>query len=195
MNRNACAFLAVAGPLVVGVLNAPSIQAQSTQAQSTPAATPKFEVASIRPCESAPAGAGTRSGGIGVSPGRLRVSCVSVRFMIQIAYVPDANSKLIFAIDPNGVAPVEGGPAWMKSDGCGYFGTTANYYKNQTIRMIRPLHDGRLEPGYANNPGFLRSVGLGLGQFGLIPEGSLRELFETAEQRLELSILPGGSLV
>jgi hypothetical protein len=82
-----------------------------------------------------------------------------------------------------------------KGFGCGYFGTTANHQKNQTIRVIRPVNYGCLEPGYENNPGFLRSIGLGLGQFGLMPEDGLRELFETAEQRLELSILPGGSLI
>ena len=38
--------------------------------------------------------------------------------MGQTSYVnaSDASAKLLFTIDPNGVAPVEGGPAWMKTD-------------------------------------------------------------------------------
>jgi hypothetical protein len=92
-------------------------------------------------------------------------------------------------------APQDEQKLYRDAVGCGYFGTTAKYQKNQTIRVIRSLCDGRLEPGYGYNPGFLRSVGLGLGQFGLIPEDGLREVFKTAEQGLELSILPGGSLV
>ncbi len=79
-------------------------------------ATPKFEVASIRPCESTATAAGVRSGGLGSSSGRLHVNCMSVRFMIQLAYGISADSKLVFPFDPSGLAPVEGGPAWMKSD-------------------------------------------------------------------------------
>jgi hypothetical protein len=44
------------------------------------------------------------------------VNCASVRFMIQAAYGLSSDSKLVFAFDPNGLAPVEGGPPWMKSD-------------------------------------------------------------------------------
>ena len=36
---------------------------------------------------------------------------------------------------------------------------------------------------------------LGVGQFGLVPQDGLRELFETVEQGLRLSILLGGCLV
>src|SRR5579862_2610180 len=111
MKRNKKLLWVGAGVIVAAAANAPYIRAQSA-----PAPAPKFEVASIRPCESAPTAAGVRGGGIGVSPGKLRVNCVSVRYMIQIAYGNSADSKLVFAFDPNGVAPVEGGPPWMKSD-------------------------------------------------------------------------------
>jgi hypothetical protein len=53
-----------------------------------------------------------------------------------------------------------------------------------------------LEPGYRDNPGFLRSIaGLGLDQFGLVPQNGLRKLFEAVEQVLQLSILLGGSFI
>jgi|SRR5579862_2200033 uncharacterized protein (TIGR03435 family) len=108
MNRTKLLW-AGAGMIAVAASNAPYMRAQSAPA-------PKFDVTSIRPCESTLTAAGVRGGGIGVSPGRLRVNCVSVRFMIQLAYGISADSKLVFPFDPSGLAPVEGGPAWMKSD-------------------------------------------------------------------------------
>ena len=110
MNRNKLLWVGA------GVMAAAAAHSPYIRAQSAPTPAPKFEVASIRPCESAPTAAGVRNGGIGVSPGMLHVKCASVRFMIQIAYGNSADSKLVFAFDPNGVAPVEGGPPWTRSD-------------------------------------------------------------------------------
>lgn len=64
----------------------------------------KFEVASIRPCGPAPAGARAR-GGLSVSPGRLHVTCLPLYNIATIAYGVD----LRFPLE-------EKGPAWIKSD-------------------------------------------------------------------------------
>jgi uncharacterized protein (TIGR03435 family) len=122
-------------------MNAPVIHAQSQVA----APTPKFEVASIKPCGNTPTGSGVRSGSIGVSPGRLRVTCASVTFMIQTAYVNSANvdAKLAFRIDPNGLAPVSGGPPWMKSDP---FAIEAKAEGNPSAQMMQgPMLQALLE--------------------------------------------------
>jgi bla regulator protein BlaR1 len=94
----AAGIAALALPITVGVLDAPLIRAQSAAI-----AKPKFEVASIRPCEPASPGPGKR--GFSVSPGRLHVTCVSLNQMTQMAYGVDFRY------------PMEGGgPAWVRSD-------------------------------------------------------------------------------
>ena len=63
---------AIAGPVIFGVLAAPHIRAQGAQ-QSAPAGpTPKWEVVSVRPCDSSqPQGRSGGGGGGGFSPGTL----------------------------------------------------------------------------------------------------------------------------
>jgi uncharacterized protein (TIGR03435 family) len=75
---------------------------------SAAAATPKFEVASIRPCET---GLGPVS--FGISPGMFKTHCVSVKGLIGTAYVTNAEpgAGTIFLRDA-----VTGGPAWLSSD-------------------------------------------------------------------------------
>jgi bla regulator protein BlaR1 len=94
---------ALAAPIAIGVMNAPALDAQSAD-------TPKFEVVSIRPgC-----GAGDNKGGGGAapSPGRLNVCGTVMTFILQ-AYGRFATGHF----NPNLAAvPVEGGPAWIKSD-------------------------------------------------------------------------------
>ena len=82
----------------------------AAQAQSVTPATPKFEVASIRP--STGCGTGVRSGG-GSSPGRLTLTCQTVEALIGGAYVRFANGS--FSTQPRGI-PIEGGPAWIHSE-------------------------------------------------------------------------------
>ncbi len=84
--------------------------AMAAQAQSASPATPKFEVASIRPSTGCDTGA--RSGG-GSSPGRLILTCQSVEGLIGSAYVRFANGH--FSTQPRGIS-IEGGPAWIHSD-------------------------------------------------------------------------------
>ena len=73
-------------------------------------AAPKFEVASIRRCEPAADAPGQRSGGVGVMPGRLNVTCMPAMFLIQAAYVAFATD----IVKPFESVPISGGPAWLK---------------------------------------------------------------------------------
>jgi bla regulator protein BlaR1 len=109
---------ALALPMIVGILNAPAIRAQS-------AATPKFEVASIRPCGKDVGPGGNKQKGDGpsrasVSPGRLSTGCVFLANaeVGPVGLIQRAYSRLgIRQIVPLGSAPpVSGGPAWIYSD-------------------------------------------------------------------------------
>jgi uncharacterized protein (TIGR03435 family) len=99
------------------------------------APTPKFEVASIRLCEPAPAGAGRR-GGLSVTPGRLHATCMTASALAQIAY---------------GVGfryPIEGGgPAWSRSDGYDIEAKAEGNPKTQEMQgpMLQELLENRLQ--------------------------------------------------
>lgn len=101
-------ILAVAGsvalalPVIVGIMNAPTIQAQNA-----PADTPRFEVASIRACTDPANAPAPRS-----SPGRLATDCVELLNLIGNAYSAFADGHLNLNSEP---APINGGPAWARS--------------------------------------------------------------------------------
>jgi uncharacterized protein (TIGR03435 family) len=103
----------VALPIVVGVLNAPSIRAQT-------APIPKFEVASIKPCKDDDnrKSVGRRGGSGGdSSPGRLSTGCWALNDennlgLIQHAYVRFAGGHA----NPFHVVPIEGGPKWIRTE-------------------------------------------------------------------------------
>ncbi len=102
---------AVAAPIAIGVLNAPVVLGQS-RAQSAPvAATPKWEVASIRPCRPEDGGGGGRSGDGGSSPGTLNSGCQTVKTLILTAYAAYADGH----VQPPPLPPLEGGPPWINS--------------------------------------------------------------------------------
>jgi len=109
----AAGVIAVVTPIAVGVLSSSLGHAQS------PASTQKFEVASIKPCKvGEPTGGrkgNTKTGGGGrsSSPGRLSTGCDTVESLIRDAYVMYASGSLIR--DPSN-PPVEGGPAWIRSE-------------------------------------------------------------------------------
>jgi uncharacterized protein (TIGR03435 family) len=86
---------AFVAPVVIGVLN-------------VAAATPKFEVASIKPCEP---GHGPVS--YVITPGMLKAHCLTVKGLIGTAYVTNAEpgAGTTFLRDA-----VTGGPAWLSSD-------------------------------------------------------------------------------
>jgi bla regulator protein blaR1 len=100
--------LAVAGiavlalPVIIGILNAPTIQAQSP-----PANTPRFEVASIKPCKEADNGPSPKS-----SPGRLVEDCHELLNLIGNAYNEFADGHVARNSVP---APINGGPSWLRS--------------------------------------------------------------------------------
>jgi uncharacterized protein (TIGR03435 family) len=110
-------------------------QARPTQPAPIPAsaATPKFEVAAIRPSTSCDAGDGGRSGsGGGIrrirwSPGRLNLECQTVADLIRWAYLLYANGTPWPVSATTGLEirpisfhvldqPIKGSPAWINSD-------------------------------------------------------------------------------
>lgn len=110
------ATAAIVAPLVVGMANASVSRAQTSHSGAV-AATPKFEVASIKACKSEPAARG-KNGGFhdfapgGRSPVTFTLPCMPVRFFINLAYII-SNSR------PNAAGPnpvLEGGPTWIDAD-------------------------------------------------------------------------------
>jgi uncharacterized protein (TIGR03435 family) len=79
------------------------------------AVSPRFEVASIKPCKAGASG-GRRSGSASLSPGRLHLGCsgTTVKGLIHSAYVLFANGH----VNPpwNGDVPISGGPAWIDTE-------------------------------------------------------------------------------
>jgi bla regulator protein BlaR1 len=108
-------FFAVAAPTIVGMMSAPS-----SRAQTASPATSKFEVASVKLSPDCGMGAaaagGGRSGGASPSPGRLHV-CGPVANLIGDAYgaYADGRTNRTRLTRLSG-APLEGGPAWIRSD-------------------------------------------------------------------------------
>jgi uncharacterized protein (TIGR03435 family) len=110
MSRTKKWFLAIAGVSALAssmLVYVPRILAQQT-------ATPKFEVASIRPCGRGDSGGGgdTKGGGGNVSPGRLTRTCQSLAGLINAAYVLFAGDRL----DRWSRMPISGGPNWINSE-------------------------------------------------------------------------------
>lgn len=85
----------------------PLIVAGVVLAQS-PATRPEFEVASVR---LNPNCAGNRGRGIGPTPGRLSLSCTSLRNIIRLAYGAFVNGAMT-ARPPE----VQGGPGWLDTE-------------------------------------------------------------------------------
>src|SRR5207244_12456785 len=87
---------AVAGPVVLGLLNAPQMRAQSPQTASAPL--PSFEVASVKPNRS-----GDHSSHILLPPGRFIGRNVTTKWLIASAYkLKDFQFS--------------GGPGWLESE-------------------------------------------------------------------------------
>ncbi len=93
--------------VIVGVTTVPF-----TLAQSAAKATPKFEVASIKPCKdgSTPGG---RGGGGSFSPGSMDIQCQTIEGYIGVAYIMFADGT---AANFFSSVPIEGGPAWIHSE-------------------------------------------------------------------------------
>jgi hypothetical protein len=139
---------ALAMPGIVGIIDALAIQPQSPQAaaRSAQATTPRFEVASVKPCkvedDTGRGGKGGGEGRIRWDPGRLDEECQTVFNLIRDAYLayPDGKPWRTAALgdaglnEPGQVActgcggglppvsdrqfgqTIKGSPAWLRSD-------------------------------------------------------------------------------
>jgi uncharacterized protein (TIGR03435 family) len=101
-------LLAVAAPLTYLV----AVSQASAQAAPHEAERPKFDAASIKPCDPDAARAGGRGGR---DSAHFRRNCVTVRTLIQDAYIrfADGNSGNPM-LTP--LTKIEGGPAWIDTD-------------------------------------------------------------------------------
>jgi uncharacterized protein (TIGR03435 family) len=126
--------VAVAGPVVMGLLmgvgNAPAIRAQERLPKGLSAGAPRFEVASIKPCNSGDLAPGSQrgrgGGGIKWSPGRLTAECTTLDSLVRDAYIRYADGKpwptavVGRRLSPVSsrllTQPIKGSPAWIKSD-------------------------------------------------------------------------------
>lgn len=111
----AAGITVVAAPIAIGMLHPPSLRAQSAST------TPRFEVASIRPCSEAGARSGTKRGPARgspvVSPGRLKTGCATLAASYPMAgLIQRAYGRLGLGHRPLGSAlPISGGPDWIYS--------------------------------------------------------------------------------
>ena len=103
MTLTAIGVAAFAMPILIGVLNAPAIRAQSA-----PAATPKFEVVSIKPCELQQDDMSDMAPGGNSTPGNLRTECFPLLDATGHGLIRGA-----YASDP--FTPITGGPSWIHS--------------------------------------------------------------------------------
>ena len=100
---------AIAIKVTMSLLSAALMPVPCAYAQSD-AITPKFEVASIKPC--APGG---RGGTSLPSPGRITVNCYSVMSLIRQSYIVFGNGRTM-NLQPEKIIPMEKSPAWIESD-------------------------------------------------------------------------------
>src|SRR5579862_4308895 len=90
-------------PILVGLISVPASRAQS----ATPAMPPRFEVASIKPCQ----GDGAPESS---SPGRLNLGCRSLIDLIRSAFVFYVDG--LFQRGYVDRVQIAGGPAWINSE-------------------------------------------------------------------------------
>jgi uncharacterized protein (TIGR03435 family) len=193
MTLTAIGLAAFAAPILIGVLNAPAIRAQSA-----PAATPKFEVVSIKPCEfrqnfisdMAPEGNST--------PGNLRTGCFPLL---------DANGRGLIrgAYAPNPFTPINGSPSWVHS---AYYEINAKAEGNPSVAtmtraMMRVLLEEyfhlKIHQQIAEGPMFFLRVARGGPKLHRFAEGSCTPVEAGPEIPLQpgqqycKSIMSGGS--
>ncbi len=106
-------------------------------AQPQTLAAPKFEVASLRRCDSPPLrGMNMLEGS---TPQRLHMRCVTLANLIQEAYIMFANGR----VNSPPPVPIEGGPAWVTSD---RYEIDAKAEQLATLEMMRgPMLQALLE--------------------------------------------------
>jgi len=116
-------------------------QAQSAS-QSAIAATPRFEIASVKPRAEC-VGGGPRLG-ISASPGRLSIQCQTVDFLIRQAYLANGRDPLFVSARLYN-QQIQGSPAWISSE---HYAIDANVESPQTRetmlgRMMQTLLEDR----------------------------------------------------
>lgn len=122
-------------------------------ATAIPAQQPKFEVASIKPCQGGgyrtftfggPAARGRGGRGRGIAdPGRLRIECRTVPMLIVRAYLTYADGRSRSEVPMIGRPLVEGGPAWVETD---RYTIDAKPESPQTMAMMHgPMMQALLE--------------------------------------------------
>lgn len=97
--------------IIAGMSSALPIQAQR---QSALAATPRFDVASIKPSSGCEENAGGPRLGIGTSPGRLSIRCQTVDVLVRMAYLATGRDPLFISPETYN-QEIKGSPAWIKS--------------------------------------------------------------------------------
>jgi bla regulator protein BlaR1 len=110
----AAAGAVLALPVVFGLAHAMPSRGQSSAVETRP----QFDVASVKPCDknSPPPPAAGRGGADGsAATGRMDMPCSTLAHLIEVAYVEFPNGVRLprLAFKP---LPIEGGPAWLKSD-------------------------------------------------------------------------------
>jgi len=162
----AIGLAALAAPVLIGVLNAPAIRAQDARA-----ATPKWEVISIKPCQLPPPMPGDMYPPRGnSSPGNLRTSCYPLL---------DAHGMgLIRGAYADTFTPIDGGPSWIHS---AFYEIDAKAEGNPSVRMMRgPMMQTLLEDRFqlkihhqtAEGPVYFLTVARGGPKLHAFTEGS-----------------------
>jgi uncharacterized protein (TIGR03435 family) len=128
----AAGFAALAVPVVFGLAHAMPWHGQNTAAP----AREQFDVASVKPCDKnspVPPAAGRGGGSGSAASSRLDMPCSTLAHLIEVAYVefPDGVRQPRLAFKP---LPIEGGPAWLRSD---TFLISAETDKSATPTMMR----------------------------------------------------------
>jgi bla regulator protein blaR1 len=113
---------ALAAPVLIGVLNAPAIRAQDA-----PAATPKFEVVSIKPCQFRQEPNGMYPPPGNSSPGRLGTGCYPLHDEHGMGLIRGAYAS-------NPFTPINGGPSWIHS---AFYEINARAEGNPSVRTMR----------------------------------------------------------
>ena len=112
------AAAALALPIGVGIGHPRTAQAQSQSPVQPPdAATPRFEVASVKTCAVEPNTGNERRPEYKITPGRADIECLTLERIIYFAYggVGSLKNPLLndHPLDPT---HVRGGPGWIRSD-------------------------------------------------------------------------------
>jgi hypothetical protein len=121
LSRAAWTAVTVCAVPLVFATGAVELDQQTTQTRVTSTAAPKFEVVSVKPCtDQDTGGKGGRGGrgsgrGIRTTPGRLHVNCMTVREMVQDAYVRSQDDAPVNTF-PGDDRLIRGGPGWAYSD-------------------------------------------------------------------------------